>query len=209
MGHRKQQKNGKQASGTFAHPNTIMAEEWKHIITDALIAAEKEKIRLAEDQKKKDSEKWRETIGIKDYSQEKAPKRWILDFLNILRFSVTINFISLEKIKGDRMTFIILQLFLQLFFAMVHVILLFASIIPIFVFPIIIFNQYGASYMSLGYIAISIVVGFLIFLLSGTFRIASIEIENIDDRNYIFGLFTCIATLVSLVFSIISITNRG
>lgn len=209
MGKGKQEKKKKQTSSTSVYPNAVAAEEWKHIIASALVEAEAEKIRLAEDQKKKDSEKWRETIGIKDYSQEKTPKRWILDFLNILRFSVTINFISREKIKGDRMTFIILQLFLQLFFAMVHVILLFASIILIFVFPIIIFNQHGVSYMSLGYIAISIVVGFSIFLLSGTFRIAGIEIENIDDRNYMFGLFACITALVSLVLPIITIIKKG
>ena len=205
MGHGKQKKNGKQTPGTFAHPNTITAEEWKHIISDALIAAEKEKIRLAEDQKKKDSEKWRETIGIKDYSQEKIPKRWILVFLNALKLSVKINFISREKIKGDRMTFTILQLFLQCFFAIVHIILLFASMIVFFAFPIIILTQYGVSRMSFGYIAVSIMVGFSIFLLSGIFRIAGIEIENIDDRNYIFGLFACITALVSLATSIVAV----
>lgn len=201
MGKGKQKK--KQTSDILTCPSAVTAEEWKHIIADALIAAEKEKIRLAEDQKKKDSEKWRETVGRKNYSQEKVPKRWILDFFNAIKVSVKISFIPKEKIKGDRMTFTILQLFLQFFFAMVHVILLFASMILIFVFPIIASIQHGISYIC--GIAISIMVGFSIFLLSGIFRIAGIEIENIDDRNYIFGLFACIIALGSLVTSIISI----
>jgi hypothetical protein len=41
------------------------------------------------------------------------------------------------------------------------------------------------------------------------FRMASIEIEKIEDRNYLFGLFASVASIVSIVIAIIAVVKGG
>ena len=54
-----------------------------------------------------------------------------------------------------------------------------------------------------------IVLGITVFFLSRMFRMASIEIEKIEDRNYLFGLFASVASIVSIVIAIIAVVKGG
>jgi hypothetical protein len=38
---------------------------------------------------------------------------------------------------------------------------------------------------------------------------ASIEIQKIEDRNYLFGIFASLASIVSIIIAIVSIAKGG
>jgi len=189
-------------------PNSMSVEEMQHIIAEALVDAEKKKADQLEEQKKEETKSWQENIGIKDYSCEKKPRRWFLEVFNVLDVLWRMSFISKDKISGDRMTVSILQLFLSLFFSTVDKILLVFSVYLIIVFPAL--ELYSSGISSGIQIFISVGWGVLAFLGSRIFRISSIEIENMKDRDNLFGVFACITAIISIIISVIGITvNKG
>ena len=46
-----------------------------------------------------------------------------------------------------------------------------------------------------------------LFLLSRMFRIAAIEVDEVKDNNYLFGLFAAVTSIVSLIISIIALVK--
>ena len=52
-----------------------------------------------------------------------------------------------------------------------------------------------------------ILFGILAFVFSRLFRMAGIEIDNLDDRNYLFGLFASITSLISIIIAVIAIVK--
>ena len=47
------------------------------------------------------------------------------------------------------------------------------------------------------------------FLLSRMFRMASIEVDKIEDRSLLFGIFASITSIVSIVVAIIAVVQGG
>lgn len=204
MGHGKQKKNGKQASGTFAHPNTVTAEEWKHIITEALVEADNKKAEMLKVKNEEDHKMWQDAVGIKDYSKEKFLKKWILTFFNELIVLIKLSFIPREKVRGDRVTFTLLQLSARFCFFIADISLLVIAFYCFFIHPFIL-AAYITPSLLWSNIFLSFSWGFLAFVFSRLFHMASLEVENIEDRNYLFGLISSITALVSLVLSIVAI----
>lgn len=54
---------------------------------------------------------------------------------------------------------------------------------------------------------VSGVWGITLFLLSRMFRIAAIEVDEVKDNNYLFGLFTAVTSIVSAIVSIIALVK--
>ncbi len=54
---------------------------------------------------------------------------------------------------------------------------------------------------------VSGVWGLMLLLLSRMFRIAAIEVDEVKDNNYLFGLFTAVTSIVSAIVSIIALVK--
>ena len=54
---------------------------------------------------------------------------------------------------------------------------------------------------------VSGVWGIMLLLLSRMFRIAAIEVDEVKDNNYLFGLFTAVTSIVSAIVSIIALVK--
>lgn len=54
---------------------------------------------------------------------------------------------------------------------------------------------------------VSGVWGITLLLLSRMFRIAAIEVDEVKDNNYLFGLFTAVTSMVSAIVSIIALVK--
>ena len=48
-------------------------------------------------------------------------------------------------------------------------------------------------------------VGLMLLFVSGLFRMAGMEIDDMDDRSYLLGLFACVTSIVSIVIALITI----
>ena len=54
---------------------------------------------------------------------------------------------------------------------------------------------------------VSGVWGITLLLLSRMFRIAAIEVDEVKDNNYLFGLFTAVTSIVSAIISILALVK--
>lgn len=206
MGRGKKKK--KQTSDVLAGLSAVTAEEWRKIVVDAIREADEKKLEKIEIQREKDLQEWRKEIGAKDFSKEKKLKRWVLGFLNAILVVKNIFFIPKEKVRGDRMTFFFLQSVPLVFFRLIYMVLLFVSAIFTIAFPILLWRSNDPFELT-GFVFI-IALGFLAFILALLFRIVYLEIENIQDRNYMVGLFSSVTVTVSIIISIIAILiSRG
>lgn len=199
MGKDRNKKN-KQKSIQLQVPQGFSAEEWSHIIARAIEEAEQN--RRAEVNKRQEEEQkvWQQALGLKDYSKEKGLKRWIMQRCNIVKAFLKLSFMPRNKIAGDRVTFSLMQTILSSIFGLLGKVLLFAAMCLVVV-PMI-FWIIGNP-IDLTQTIYSILWGALIFALSRLFRVASIELEKIEDRNYLFSLFACVMSIISLVVALV------
>lgn len=181
-------------------PENMSAEEMQHIIACAIVEAEEIKIQKEEEQRKVALAKWRDKIGYKEY--ENKLKR----FFNDVKVLKNILFLPKNDIKGDLASSVLLKTFIALFFWIMKWCSLLFAIFLIGCFPI----QYIRGSISefpwyLYMYCIPFAV--LTFIFSRLFRMAGIEIDNLDDRNYLFGLFASITSLVSIVVAVIAVAK--
>ena len=162
-----------------------------HIIAKAIVEAEDIRIQKENEKRKEKDRKWREVIGYKDYSDKKGVMRWVLRFINDCFILLRIPRIPKEKIETDwvswsllKVTMVMLFQFITYGFLLGSMLMLFATIIHL------------KNILYLGFAV-------PIFGLFGIFRIASIEVDKIEDRNYLISLFTAIVTVISVIIAII------
>ena len=183
MGKDRNKKN-KQKNVPIQAPQGFSAEEWSHIIAKAIEEANQN----------------RQAEANKDYSGEHRPKRQVLEFFNILRAFLKLIFLPRRKIKGDRVTFSLLQMLSAMAFGIVGGILLLVALTLVAMPPIIALAGETITWWQAIW---SVIWGILIFLISRLFRIASIELENIENRGYLLSIFACIVSIVSLVVALV------
>lgn len=203
MPKRNKNKTAKSISVNIVLPNNIDADEMKYIIADGLMEFEERKKQQEKEEKIQRHKEWQRAIGVKDFSKVKKPLRWWLQFWNGAKIVFKICFISEKHIKGDGVTFGIMQMTLAVFFGILNMILLLFSVILILVIPILYFVSNFLS-ISGEAVAMGLSYGLWAFMLSRVFRIASFEIMNMEDRNYLFGIFTCVASIISTVVAVAS-----
>lgn len=189
-------------------PDSMSAEEMQRIITNALLAVEDAKEQKAKEQKEQDRKNFREAMGYKDYPNEKGLKRKILIFLNRVKMIFKLFFAPKHLIKGDDATFGLLKMSIETFFWVAK----WASTL---------FTVFAIAYIPLQYIVEAIPVlpimsnvllgcfAFSSFLLSRMFRMASIEVDKIEDKSFLFGIFASITSIVSIVVAIIAVVQGG
>lgn len=189
-------------------PDSLGAEEMQQIITNALLAVEDAKEQRATEKKEQERKNFREAMGYKDYSTEKGLKKSILVFLNRIKMIFKLLFAPKRLIKGDDATFGLLKMTVETFFWVAKwATTLFAAIVIAYI-PL----QYIVEAIPVISIGQNIIFGMyavVSFLLSRMFRMASIEVDKIEDRNLLFGIFTSITSIVSIVLAIIAVVQGG
>jgi len=182
-------------------PDTLDRNELKQIIVDAVLEIDKARESKRLEEGKQRETEWHKNIGYYDYSTEKRwIKRWFFTFFNRIKIFFTLMFLRKKKIKGDAATVSLLKTFLSLCLKAVQYTLLLIAIISI----VAIFYSPQGNKLPLN---TAIPMALITFIFSRLFRMASIEVENINDRSYIFNLFACVTALISIVIAVIAIVK--
>lgn len=206
----KKRKTGNQATSIIINlPANISKNELKLIIVDGLLEFEAQRKRQEQEEKASRGKEWQDTIGVKDFSETKRPMKWLLQFCNEVKVIWRICTISSKNIKGDGTVFSLIQIFILLLFAVVIAICALISAVFMIVVPVLFFlGKLPDTSLSTVFVLFSF--GLFAFMLFQVFRIASFEVINIEDRNYLFSLFTCVVSTVSVIIAVIALfTARG
>ena len=187
-------------------PENMSAEEMQHLIAFAIVEAEEIKERKRKELEKQKSLEWQKSLGYQDFSRIKH-KLWrnIRVIFNRIRMVLTLLSIRKKKLSGDRASVAFLQEVLTVFFGILQALS--------FVFSIaFIFAVFDPEFFTIKSLGIFEIIGFVFFalvcfLLSCIFRIIRLEVNKINDRNYLFGLFASVTSLASIIIAIIAIVK--
>lgn len=188
-------------------PAEMSQEEMQHIIANAIIETQKMKEDAKQKQKEANIRELQEAIGLKEYNDKNRLLRIIKIAINRIKCFFKICFLSRKNIKGDRVTFGILSMLLTLIFALVSSVLYVVAFI-LFVCGIIALTRgQGALLWGIEWYAF-IPYSFAAFMFASIFRISSIEIEKVEDRNYIQSLLNIVFAIIAAVFAYLSLIKE-
>lgn len=172
-------------SNTITKP--LSSEELQHIIANAL--AEAETLKQTKEKELRESEKkeWAKAVG------STPAKRFF-----------RLMFLPKSKIRGDNTTFQLLKLFAGLFFELAKVVTLISSVFMLAYVPLQYFVD-SFPCLPFGYNIVLFVFSLVSVILSRIFRVAAIEVDKIEDRNLLFGIFASITSFVSIIIAVIAL----
>jgi hypothetical protein len=191
-----------------APPITLSGEDLQHLIAHAIIEADEIKEEALRKQQDAELLEWRVATGYKEFSDKSKFLRSVKTFFNRFWCFIKLCFVPSKAIKGDRASFALMKLFLRIFFDFAKWILGLSSLMFILYGIVLFFAPETMPVLWISNIGL-IILGITVFFLSRMFRMASIEIEKIEDRNYLFGLFASVASIVSIVIAIIAVVKGG
>lgn len=201
MGKGRRKKNTKQSADSkpsqaisISLPENIHAEELTQVIACAIVEAEKIKAQEEKARRDADRQEWHKVIGCKDYDNK------LLDALNQVKVFFKLLFLPKKHIKGNTASTVLLKSFISLFFEAMEWLFLLLAVAFIIFIPI----MKTLNHSLLLPCAYFIPLFTISFMFSRIFRMANIENDKIDDRNYLFLLFTSITSFVSMVFTVIA-----
>lgn len=163
-------------------------------LAEAIVKAQK----IEKEQQIKEKEQtfieWRNSLGYKEYSDKSELAKNFLTIGNRIKVFFKLMFISKNKKIETSFSAIFLQTLLGGFFNFLKHATLISSILFIgfmFYHPEIDFEKYH-------YIVLS-VLAILSFLYSRLFRLISIEIDQMNDKEQLLSLFTAVVAIIPLV----------
>ena len=178
-------------------PNSIGPDEMQDIIAKAIIQADEMRVQREEENRKEINKKWHEVIGYKDYSNRGWLANCFFRIINDVAILAKIPLIPKKKIEADWVSWSLLKAVIVMLFQFITYVFL-----PLVFFALLFeaFQQWDIIYSSLCF-----PMAFFIYTLYGIFRLTTIEIDRIKDRNYLIGLFTAIVTVISVIIAVIAI----
>ena len=207
---RKKQRDHAKAQPT-APPVTVPASmsqaEMQHIIANAITEAQKAKEDAKQKQKETNIRELQEAIGLKEYNDKNRLLRVIKIAINRIKCLFKICFLSRKNIKGDRVTLGILSMLLTLIFALVSLVLYVVTFIFFVCGIIALIRGQGAPLWGIEWYTF-IPFSFAVFILASIFRISSIEIEKVEDRDYIQSLLNIVLAIIAAVFAYLSLIKE-
>lgn len=207
MAKKNKKNNSKQSNNVnIVLPESLSTDEIQQIIVNALLAAEETKAQKAKQQKEEEQKKFQEAMGYKDYSKSKGIKKQIQVSLNRLKMLVNLLFAPKRLIQGDSATFGLLRIFIEMFFWLAKVLTMLFTIVVAIYIPLQFISD-GIQVLPVVQNVLLGVYALVSFLLSRMFRMASIEVNKIEDKNLLFGIFASIASIVSIVIAVIAIVK--
>lgn len=163
-------------------------------LAEAIVKAQK----IEKEQQIKEKEQafveWRNSLGYKEYSNKNKIAKKFLTFGNRIKVLFKLMFLPKNKRIETSFSAIFLQTLLMGFFNFLKHATLISSILFIgfmFYHPEIDFEKYH-------YIVLS-VLAILSFLYSRLFRLISIEIDQMNDKEQLLSLFTAVVAIIPLV----------
>lgn len=187
----KQKRKNKPKNNTQLDNNAITkplsSEELQHIIANALAEAETLKQTKETELRENEKEEWAKTIG------STPVKRFFRLML-----------LPKSKIRGDNTTFQLLKLFAGLFFELAKVLTLIFSVFMLAYVPLQYFVD-SFPCLPFGYNIVLLIFSLVSIILSRIFRVAAIEVDKIEDRNLLFGIFASITSFVSIIVAVIAL----
>ncbi len=178
------------------------AEEWQHIIANAIVEAEEIKARKEEEQKEKKQKEFREKLGYKEHSCI------LMKFLNRIWVILHLLFIPKKDIEGDRASMALIGSLLHGFWSILSIASYSFSFLFLTMIPVDIFVYNPSKFDVADYIELACVF-ILLFVFGCIFRIAKHEVDKISDKNFLFSLFSSVIAIVSLIVAIIAIFVGG
>lgn len=188
-------------------PAEMSQEEMQHIIANAIIEAQKTKEDAKQKQKEANIRELQEAIGLKEYNDKNRLLRIIKIAINRIKCFFKICFLSRKNIKGDRVTFGILSMLLTLIFALVSLVLYVVTFIFFVCGIIALIRGQGAPLWGIEWYAFIPFI-FAAFIFASIFRISSIEIEKVEDRDYIQSLLNIVLAIIAAVFAYLSLIKE-
>lgn len=181
-------------------PSDISTDEMKHIIADGLMEFEERKKQQEKEAKELLLKERQRAVGIKDYSNVNGPKRWLLKFGNTIHVIWKTCFISGQYLNDTQITFSLMQMILYVTFKLLSLAMLCVSIL-FFIYPVCLCLGFLGT-VSWVIVVTSLLLSLLTFLLFGLFRMASLEINNMKDRNYLLGLFSGVTSIATIIIAV-------
>lgn len=163
-------------------------------LAEAIVKAQK----IEKEQQIKEKEQafieWRNSLGYKEYSNKNKIAKKFLTFGNRIKVSFKLMFLSKNKKIEASFSAIFLQTLLVGFFNFLKLATLISSIL----FIVFIFYHPEIDFEKYHYIVLSGLAIFL-FLYSRFFRLISIEIDQMNDKEQLLSLFTAVVAIIPLV----------
>lgn len=185
---RKKKPREKKNESTSISTNTHGAENEKEVIKAAIIEALKE----IESQKENDR-------------IENAKDRKKTHFLSAFIMILKAPFARKDNISGEITTAFMGSLLSTVFFiAECGSLLMTLGFIRVIVVDII---EKGFLLSRVLFYLLGILITFLFYVLSGVFRSIGVEMERIEDREYMSSLFAAICAIISVVIAIIGLVK--
>lgn len=188
-------------------PAEMSQAEMQHIIANAIIEAKKADEDAKQKQKESNIRELQETIGFKKYNDKNRLLRIIKIAINEFKCIFKICVLPRKNIKGDRVTFSIMSVLLTLIFALVALVLYCAALLFLICGIIALIHGQDALLWGIEWY-IFIPFSFAAFLFASIFRISSIEIEKVEDRDYIQSLLNIVLTIIAAVFAYLSLIKE-
>lgn len=195
---------------TVAMPNNLDQNELKNLIVSAILEAENAKLQQEQEQKEQKRIAWRKAIGFCDYSQDQSKSiiKWFKQETNNIKIFFKLIILSEEKITGNFTTISLLKTILSMFFGFIKFGLYLFAIILLCSIPLQ-YLWHDIEKLPLYANIIICIAAFFIFVIARFLRIASIEIEKMEDQNYFLGIFASVTSIISITIAIIAIVRGG
>lgn len=195
MGKKKQKQKGQAKTESVKAENvaTIEDERTAKIIVSALTEYDRQKQEAAKAEEERNRKAEEKRLGI---NGNKGKIRAVLKILlRPKKYAKNMN-------AGAGLVRVALYAFYKLVEWIVGMCtILFIAVIPLqYCIPSVVPMKWYLS-------VVSGVWGITLLLLSRMFRIAAIEVDEVKDNNYLFGLFTAVTSIVSAIVSIIALVK--
>lgn len=172
---------------------TLDDERITKIIVNALTEYDRQKQEAARVEKEKEKETAEAKLGIKGNKGKFLAELKVLVFPKKYKEMLTVNTV-------------LLRVALKSLYKIIEIILYVIALCLFLCLPLHnVISQHTNTDIGLS-IAL-FVFSFPTFLLARIFRMAAIELDDITDSNYIFGLFAALTSMVSMVVAIIALVK--
>ena len=201
---RSRKRNKEKTTGqiTLVLPENMSQEEMKNLIVSSLLEYDKVKMKIENEAGVSKAQARRDLVGYKDYSDRKLIQRIFMTLVNSVGVLFRILFMPKNKISGAYATTGLMKFAVSGLFSIAKWVLWGLTGFCFLSYPLSIIIP-GLQAVDLRLYPTYIGIGILTLLLAQMFRIAGIEIEKMDDHNYIVDIFAAVAATVAIVISVV------
>lgn len=172
----------------------LRKEEWVEVLADAIVRAEEKK----EEKRNQEIQDLYKTIGVKEYTKNGKPNKfrnWLNQWASFFR----LLFISKKKVSGDLVTTSLVSWVLSQFCRLCSVVLWAIALL---------LTAYAAAYcfgcpVATAWNWLYLIIVFFSVIFAQLFRVASVEAEKMQDKNYMVAILSAVAAVVAIVVSMV------